>query len=132
MRISKPRSRWFKVPEDPDNSRIKIKQLSPGERQDLFDKVFSQEIEYDIGESGKMMPKMKQATNNKLDRETTLTKVILDWENFFDRDGSPLECNEKNIIRASREIDGFTEFVTECRQKLDDDVNKEEKELEKN
>lgn len=132
MRISKPKERWFKVPEDPDGSRIKIKQLLPGERQDIFDKVFSQEIEYDMGDDGKMLPKMKQATNNKLDREITLTRVVVDWEKFFERDGTPLECNKKNIIRASREIDGFAEFVTECRQKLDNDLENEEKELEKN
>jgi hypothetical protein len=132
MRISKPKERWFEVPEDPDEARIKIKHLSPGERQDIFDKVFLQEIEYETGEQGKMIPKMKQVTDRKTDREETLVKAVVDWEYFYDENGKPLECNVENIIRASREIEGFAEHVSECRQVLDSDIAEEEKELEKN
>jgi hypothetical protein len=42
MRITKITERWFDVPNDPDNARLKIKHLSPGEIQDIFDKVFIQ------------------------------------------------------------------------------------------
>ena len=132
MRISKPKERWFKMPGDPDEGEVKIKHLSPGERQDIFDKVFLQEIEYETGEQGKMIPKMKQVTDRKTDREQTLVRAVKDWKNFFDEDGKPLECNEKNIIRASREIEGFAEFVAECRQTMDEHIFEEEKELEKN
>ena len=120
------------MPGDPDEGEVKIKHLSPGERQDIFDKVFLQEIEYETGEQGKMIPKMKQVTDRKKDREQTLVRAVKDWKNFFDEDGKPLECNEKNIIRASREIEGFAEFVAECRQTMDEHIFEEEKELEKN
>ena len=70
-------------------------------------------------------------------REMTLVAAVVDWENFFEEDGiTPLICNDKNIIRASREIVGFNEIITKFRKKLASDVEQEqqaqEKVLEKN
>ena len=132
MRITKPRERWFNVPDDPDDARIKIRALTPGERQDIIDKAFVQEIEYKRDLSGNMTPHMKQHTDTKVDREETLKKCVVGWEGIYEEDGSVFEFSQENIIRASREVPGFGEFVNSCRNRIDKDFLKDEKDLEKN
>ena len=132
MRITKATERWFDVPNDPDKARIKIKNLLPGEVTDIFDEVFAQTINYKKNEKGKFEPVFSQVTDKKKDRELTLTKVIIDWENIFDRKGSPLECNEENIMRAAREIEGFNDLITELRETLNEEIKQERKDQAKN
>jgi len=132
MRITKTTERWFDVPNDPDKAKIKIKNLLPGEVTDIFDEVFKQNIEYKKNEKGEFEPVFSQETDKKKDRELTLVKAIIAWENLFDRNDKPLECNEKNILRASREIEGFNELITELREKLAEDIKQERKEQVKN
>jgi hypothetical protein len=97
---------------------LKIKHLSPGEIQDIFDKVFVQKIDYKKGKGkkAKLEPIFSQKTDKKLDRELTLTMAVVDWENFFDKKDNPLNCTPENIIRASRQIEGFNELVSEFRE----------------
>ena len=132
MRITKTTERWCDVPNDPDKARIKIKNLLPGEVTDIFDEVFVQNINYKKNKKGEFEPVFSQVTDKKRDRELTLTKAIVDWENLFDRDNKPLECNEENILRASREIEGFNELITELREKLVKDIKQEKKDQAKN
>jgi len=132
MRIIKTTERWFDVPDDPDRGRLKIKHLTPGETSDIFDKVFTQEIRYKKGAKGKFEPAISHNTDKKLDRELTLTKSIVDWENFFDKDNNPMECTPENIIKAGREIDGFNDLVTELRETLAEDIKKEREDQTKN
>ena len=132
MRITKPKERWFKVPEDEDNARVLIRQIPPGERHDIMDKAFKQSIEYHTNEEGALVPVMNQTTDRKLDREQTVLKSVSAWENFFDIDETLMPCTPENVLRAAREIDGFVEFVNESRQKLEKDITTEERELEKN
>jgi hypothetical protein len=132
MRVSKAVERWFNVPEDKDNAKLKIKHLSPGEIADIFDKVFTQNIEYKKGKKGKLEPNFSQNTDKKLDRELTLTLAIVDWTGFFDRKDKLMACNHKNIILASREIEGFNEFVAECRDTLAKDIAIEKEDQKKN
>ena len=132
MRIRKSIERWFDVPNDPDDGRIKIKHLSPGEAADIFDEVFDQNINYKKNEKGDFEPVFSQTTNKKKDRKLTLTKVVTGLKNFFDKDGKPLECNNKDIMRCSNEIEGFNELVTELREKLAKDIKQEEEDQRKN
>ena len=134
MRITKITERWFDVPNDPDNARLKIKHLSPGEIQDIFDKVFVQKIDYKKGKGkkAKLEPIFSQKTDKKLDRELTLTMAVVDWENFFDKKDNPLNCTPENIVRASREIEGFNELVSEFRETLAEDIAKEKEDQVKN
>lgn len=134
MRIIKQTERWFPVPNDPDKARLKIKHLSPGETQDIFDKVFVQKIDYKKGKGkkAKLEPVFSQKTDKKLDREMTLTMAVVDWENFFDKKDKPMECTPENIVRASRQIEGFGEFVTECREQLAEDIAKEKEDQKGN
>jgi len=132
MRITKPTERWFDVPNDPDKARIKIKNLLPGEVSDIFDEVFVQEVEYKKNDKGEFEPVFSQVTDKAKDRELTLQKAIVDWENMFDQNDKPLECNPENIIRASREIEGFSILITELREKLAEDIKNELKGQAKN
>lgn len=132
MRISKPKERWFPVPEDPDNARVKIRQISPGERNKIIDKAFSQEIDYVTDDSGNMVPKVHHVTNRQVDREETVKACVVDWESFFDEKGNVLKCTLENVVRALNEIDGFFEHVSECRKKMSEDIAHEDEEQEKN
>ena len=127
MRISKANERWFEVEGDPDKARLKIKHLLPGETQDIFDKVFNQKIDYKKGKKGKMEPIFSQEPNNKLNREMTISAVVVGWENMFDRDNKKMKCTPENVIRASREIDGFNELVDEFKEILAKDIEEEKK-----
>ena len=132
MRISKVNERWFDVEGDPDKSRLKIKHLSPGETQDIFDIVFKQNIDYKKGKKGKMEPIFSQETDKKLDREKTISSVVVGWENMFDRQSKKMKCTPENVIRASREIDGFNELVNEFKEILAKDIKQEQADQKKN
>jgi len=132
MRITKSTERWFDVPNDPDGARIKIKHLSPGEITDIFDEVFDQNISYKKNKKGDFEPSLSQVTDKKKDRELTLTQAVVAWENFFDTKGKPLDCNNKNIMLASREIEGFNVLIAELREKLAEDIKQEQDDQLKN
>ena len=132
MRITKSIERWFDVPNDPDKGRLKIRRLQPGEAADISDEVFTPNINYKKDKDGNFEPSFSQAINRKLERELILTKVIVGWENFYDKEGQPLECTPENIIRASREIEGFNDLAAELREMLVMDLKQEEEDQRKN
>ncbi len=132
MRITKPIERWFPIPNDPDKGELCIKQLLPGERAEIFDVAIKQTARYEKKDSGSYEPFFIQETDKKKDRELTLIKTVVGWKNMFDAEGKPLEFNRDNLLRASNEIVGFNECVTEFRNQLNEDIEKEKKEQEKN
>ena len=132
MRITKATERWFDVPNDPDKARIKIKNLLPGEVTDIFDEVFVQNINYKKNEKGEFEPVFSQVTDKKKDRELTITKTVVDWENFFDKEDKPLEYNKENVLRAIREIEGFNDLITDLRETLSEEIKQEKEAQRKN
>ena len=126
MRITKAIERWFKIPKDPDKARVLVKHLRPGEVQDIIDQVMVQEIVYEQPEEGEN-PKgvLTQKNNRKMDREKTILACVTNWENFYDEEGKLMACDEANIMRAIKMIDGFTDFVGDCRKTLTEDVGNE-------
>jgi len=135
-RITKAIERKFFLPNDPDKAWTMIKHLSPGETQDIFDKVFTQEINYkkvkEKKAKDKFEPEFSQKTDKSLDRELTLTTAITDWGGFFGLDGKKLQCTPKNIMDASREIDGFIEHVADSREELAKEIKEEKEDQIKN
>lgn len=129
MRIRKPVERWFPVDEDEDQAEILVVHLSPGDVADILDETTSHRYEYSQSEGE---PKVVTTTDSKRDRELTIVKVIKDWKSFYDLDGQPLVCTDDNKIRAVREVEGFAEFVNDCRAKLSKDIKKEKEDQEKN
>ena len=133
MRITKPKDRWFPCLDDPDNGKVLIRHLSPGEVQDIFDKTMPQKIEYEKeDDSEDLIPAISIEPDRTADRELTLKACIVDWENFFDEKGEALECTHENIVRACREIEGFSIFVAQCRKRLEKDIKSEQEDQEKN
>ena len=132
MRIRRSTERWFKCDGDPDEGSILIKDLTPGEIQDIVDKAMPRKYEYEADEKGNQIPKLTVNMDNTLQRELTFKACILDWKNFFDAEGKPLECTPENIVRASREIEGFNEFVIDCQNTLTKDIAEEKQGQEKN
>ena len=134
MRIKRPTERWFPMVGDPDNGKVLIKHLTPGDVQDISDKSMPKEYVYDVDPEvkGKLIPKMTIGMNTNLQREMTFSKCIKGWENFFDEDGNVLECTPENVVRASREIEGFNEFITKCQKELEEAIKKERTVQEKN
>lgn len=132
MRIRKAVERWFPVPEDEDGTRIKIKHLSPGEKAEIYDKVFVQQVNYTKDEEGSLKPNFSQETNKQLDRELTVTKSIVDWEKMLDHDEQEMECTPENIVKALNEIEGFNLLIGELRKKLADEIEQEQEHQRKN
>ena len=126
MRIKKQIERWFDIPNDPDEGSILIKHLSPGEITDIMDEVFTQTIVYKAEDDDKEpKPEFMQETDKRKDREQTLVASVINWKKFFDLKDKPLECTPENVIRASREIEGFNSLVTEFRERLAKDIQEE-------
>ncbi|MFH2074371.1 MAG: hypothetical protein ABIJ57_03350 [Pseudomonadota bacterium] len=74
---------------------------------------------------------MSTSTPGEASRKQFLLAVV-NWKKMFDEAGKPLECNEQNKLRAMREIEGYLEFVMECRNTLAADLKKEEEARAKN
>lgn len=132
MRIRKPTERWFKCEGDPDEGSVLIKHLTPGDLQDIAAEAMPHEYEYEEDDEGRMIPKLKMGFKSGTNRELTLVACIKDWKNHFDEHGNQLECNRENIIRASREIEGYIDFITECQNTLAKEIKKESEGQEKN
>ena len=132
MRIRRSTERWFKCDGDPDEGSILIKDLTPGEIQDIVDESMPKSYEYEKDEKGDLSPILTVKMDNTRQRELTFTACILDWKNFFDAEGTVLVCTPENIVRASREIEGFNEFVVDCQNILTKDIAKEKEGQEKN
>jgi len=130
MRITKPAERWFDIPNDPDNGRLCIRQLTPGEISEIFDASMNQTISY-VEKDGKFEPNFQQTLDKKKDRELTISKILVNWQNMFDENGDVLEFSKENVIRAINEIQGFNELVGELRRKLDEEISKEKKSKKK-
>lgn len=125
MRISKTNERWFDAENDPDKAKVKIKHLSPEELDDINDQAFRQDINYKKNKKGDFEPVISNENNTKLFRELPIQKSVIAWENFFDRNNNPMKCTPENVLKAIREIDGFKEFISECRKQLAEDIKKE-------
>ena len=107
MRIKKQAERWFDIPNDPDEGQILVKHLNPGEITDIMDEVFTQTIVYKADGDQEPQPEFMQETNRRKDREKTLMAAVVGWKKFYDQEGKVLKCTPENVIRASREIEGF-------------------------
>lgn len=132
MRIKRTVERWFECENDPDEGSVLIRHLSPGEVQDIYDETMPQNIKYEQDEKGNMVPVFNTEMNRKVQREKTLLACIKDWKNFYGFENELLECNEDNIIRASREIEGFNQFIDKRREILSKDIEQEKESQGKN
>uniref|UniRef100_A0A6M3L8F1 Uncharacterized protein n=1 Tax=viral metagenome TaxID=1070528 RepID=A0A6M3L8F1_9ZZZZ len=133
MRINKPIQRWFSAPDDPDKSEHLIRHLLPGEILDTINEATKQETKYIVGKDGNdLVPEMTSETKTGEVQKRQFLLALVGWKNMFDENGKPMEFNESNKIRALREIEGYMAFVTDCRNRLAEDVEKEKEARVKN
>ena len=122
MRIAKEFVATYKVPKDLGGGEIELVYLNQGAEQQLMEDTNDLYIEYLKGEAS---PKLKP--KGVLFRELGVIRKVRSWKNFFDKDGTPLECNDVNKVLFSAE-NGFMKMFDEFYLKHKDLA---EKELEK-
>ncbi|MFH2076716.1 MAG: hypothetical protein ABIJ57_15460 [Pseudomonadota bacterium] len=133
MRIVKRVERWFPAPNDPDDSEHLIRHLTPGEILDTINNATNQETKYRVDEKSKgLVPEMASHTKPGAISLAQFLLALVDWKNMFDAEGAAMACSEENKIRAYREIDGYAQFISECREKLHGDITADEEARTKN
>jgi len=132
MRIKKVQERWFPAKGDTDGAEVLVRHLKPGEVQDIAEAALPQKISYAPDAKGNMVPDFSISPQRSKERSLTFNLCVIDWKNFFDEAGKPLKFNEKNLLRAMREIEGFSEWINECRDVLAKEIAEENKAQEKN
>lgn len=132
MRIRRSVERWFPMIDDPDDAEVLIKHLTPGEVQDVSNKSMPQKYEYEPDKDGNLRPKLTVGVDSQISRELTFRACVKDWKNFFDEDDAPLPYSPDNVVRALREIEGFIEFIEQCRNTLAESIKEEQRGQEKN
>lgn len=128
-RITKAKKRWFEMEGDEDGARVEIKALNPGEKAEIAAAALDARLVYE-NDGGNM--KTEHHLNPKAEMEITAKLAVTRWENFFRADGKPLICNKANVMRAVREIEGFSRFVGKSLKKLTADLAEEAEEQGKN
>ena len=131
MRIKKVQERWFPAENDPDGAEVLIRELSPGEIQDIQE-CHDRTIKYVEGADGKMVADLSFKPETALELKLTFEACVMGWKNFFDEGGKPLPFSKDNLIRAMREIEGFNGWIVECRISLTEFIVDENKDQEKN
>ena len=133
MQIKKDIERWFDHPEDPEKSRHLIRYIKPGEMSQIINKAtkFESIYENQNGRKG-LVPTIKSYSDPSKIQTEIFMSCLIGWEKMFDYDGTPLEFNDKNKMRAMTEIKGYLEWVNECHDRLDETLESENGILEKN
>jgi len=126
MRIFKERSEWFDVPNDPDNTRLKVAYINEGKQQEIIAKCRKLSFVFIDGkQENHMVPDEIMIRNEGVDTR------VLDWENVYGNDGKELECNRANKIKLACEK-GFSDILRDMIEQLDKIVDKEREKEEKN
>lgn len=131
MRIRKQREeKWFDFEDDPDGGRVKIRELKPSEEQDLWTEAFAYVL--DKFPDADQTSSSFMALINRKNIEMALVSAVTAWENFFNGDGEPIDCNEENVLLAMQEIDGCYNAFVIFRNELTKINRKETEAQEKN
>lgn len=127
-RLSKKKSVWFDMPNDPDKGRVQITHMSNTTRAAIRKEVVT--TRQVINPVSK---KFEQETlvDEVLDRQLTINAVVTDWENFLDQDGESMKCNRKNKFIWACD-DKFMAQINMFRAEVAKVVEEEEEEARKN
>ena len=141
MRMKQTVACTFPIPNDPDKGEVTIKHLSPGEVDDLQEKVAGIAMRLREGEDGRLVREGDVKQLHGDERYIVVTSCVVGWKNVRDPDGVDMACDYAGIIRACREseiedeegkIITFSEFVGRCRDKLAKQVNARQEAAAKN
>ena len=112
---------WFFFnEEDPESGKICLRVLTTA-KQDELNKKHTKE--HDIVKKGVHWKDFK--TNNDAYRRDLWDYIIVEWVDLVDDDGvTPIECTIDNKVKLMSENVGFSLFVSNCIEKLNDEAEK--------
>lgn len=124
---------WFDYPDDPMGGKVLIRHLKEGEVQKILETTTETRTVFN-SDDGK--------PETVITRKDVVTALVLEsvrnWENFYDGKksknnpyGKELKCTPDKIKLFCLE-DGFVNFISDCREKLNAISLKENEEAEKN
>ncbi|GFK95445.1 hypothetical protein NNJEOMEG_03308 [Fundidesulfovibrio magnetotacticus] len=125
MRLIDKKAVWYPVPGDPDGARVEVKYLTPGEEDDIREKMRPFRQTMKAAPDGTLQPEYEANANMGDRRYAFIVAAVSNWEGFHDEKGQPLSCTDKNKIRVSRDWEGFGAFIGECRRDLAEKVRAE-------
>jgi hypothetical protein len=119
---------WFEMD---GGGRVQIRALTPDDFRDIerqatkkrveFKKVEGVPARFDVVES-----------NEDLKNELFWDRVIVSWENLFDRDGKEITCTKENKVMLMLKVPSFASFVADSMSKLIEDRDKQKEIASKN
>lgn len=117
-KLKTPLSRWFEIPDDPCNGRVKVAHLTKTEVQDIMAKGIDSKVVYrNQDQPGKPLPETETKINNSVIRTELALAAVDAWENFLDQDDKPLDCTPENVRLFARD-DEFMANLGKFRESL--------------
>jgi len=124
--IQKETQAWFDYPDDEFGGKALIRLPKGGELKSIREKT-SEVATYAV----KAFRETETVFRQRGHREAVAVAVVKDWQNFFDMEHKPLECNRANILMMCQET-GFHEFIDECLAQLEKQAEEKAKAEVKN
>lgn len=141
MRLCKPITGKFLVPNDPDGAYVIIRHMPPGEVEDTNEDIRLFDVEMVRQADGSMEQKIKQNPKVGDKRYLFAQRSITGWEGFADVEGKPIPCIPEGILQVCREFqiedeDGeiiaFAVWINRCREELAKKAKADREAAEKN
>lgn len=132
MRVTPEQKEWRDIPDDPDKGRLCVKHLKSGEKRDIEDKIALYETMLRPDADGNLQREIRVNPAQGDKRYAWICAAVVDWENVFGVDGTPLECTDANKILVARDNDEFGPLVGKFRGELADKVEAAQEAARKN
>jgi hypothetical protein len=119
---------WFYFdPNDSDSGKICIRILNSGKLAEIRDKTITTEYEYKNGQRYE-----NQKINHALRDTIIWDYCIVNWQGLIDDDEKPIECTTENKLKLMNDHVGFSSFVENCMDQLNQEVERQAEYSEKN
>jgi hypothetical protein len=120
MKIGKEITGIFPVEGDEDGATVEVKLLTPGEEEDIQEKMKLVKTIYRRNEAGEMVPEMEGSSEVGDKRYLRIIRAVKGWTGFEDAKGDPLPCTYENKLAAARESIPFRTTVINALKTLAD------------
>lgn len=102
-RVTRSKTKWMPVPEDPDGASIEFRLLKPGEekRLGMIGVEISGTVPHEV--DGEVETHFK--TNLTKQGLAWMDRVFKSWEHFYDKKGKPAPCDKRYIAAMCDELE---------------------------
>lgn len=119
---------WFSFNEnDPESGSICVRTINDAERNKIRKATRKKRVEYKRGQRFEVEDFDDDAFTKML-----WDYCIVDWKDLEDDDGNPIECTVDNKLKLIREHVGFQLFVSNCIEKVTEEIEDHLRLVEKN